>query len=508
MAAALGVSGGFSFGGVGAGSGGFGFGGSGLGSGLGSAFGFGSGLGSTFSFAGMGDRAILAARTQLAQRPQDANAHALLAEALATDGEEARKEMLQEIDAALRLEADHPRALLVKLEDLVARLREHLLREGPRGPHMPPREPQEVLRRLFARPPSDEALQAHETASAEVRQLVARIMDRASGKPELMLRACAVLILPPLDVELANLARSGKARSFEQFESMAAKIEISGARVRMEKVDWRAQLQRVVDSVGEDGQMIAVVSAIPILWSTVNTGDPPSEETWAAIPEKYRQMFERGMDRAAEIGRNDDSVAAAKACEAVACLEFAAAGLGAKVRHEGLALRAISLDPWRVHALDLLTANLSAGFPTAAHALTEIRLAVLDGCSSHTRCAAAAERAGNWASADRHLQACLKTHPENLEAMSYLIAIRLSEEQTPERFAEIQKRFDTARAVFSAQQAKISPKTAEDFIVNYVVFLCLQEDWKSAAETFAISASSGRLSPATAKEVAILIHNQ
>ncbi|HYF36555.1 MAG TPA: hypothetical protein VD994_14770 [Prosthecobacter sp.] len=457
----------------------------------------------------MAERAVLAARAHVSQRPQDAHAHALLAETLATTGEDGRKEMLQEIGTALRLEADHPRALLVRLEDQVARLREYLLREGPRGLHMPPRDPQEVMRRLYAQPPTEAALQAHEAASAEIRSLIVRIMDRASGKPEWMLRACAALMLPPLDVEFAELARSGKARSFEHFSQSAAEIENSGAWTRMEKVGWITQLQRVLDSVGEDGQMIAVISAVPALWGSGQPGRSSSDRLfWTAVPEKLREFFDRGMSRAAAIGRKDDSITAAKACEAVACLEFAAASFGAKVRHEGLALRAISLDPWRVHALDLLTATLAPGFPNAAQALTEIRLAVLDGYSSHQRCAAAADHAGDWASAERHLQACVKLRPTSLEALSYLIAIRLCEDQTPERFAEVQQRFDSARSVYSEQQDSISPQVAEAFIMNYIVFLCLQEDWKSATDVFAISAAGGRLSEAAAKEAALLIQSR
>jgi hypothetical protein len=374
---------------------------------------------------------------------------------------------------------------------------------------MPARNSREVLRRLYAQPPDDIAVKRHEAAAAEISRQAALVIAHAPNKPEFILRASAALLVPALNAEIVELARRNKARDFDQFEAMVTDLEAKGALARMEKIDWIGHMQKVLDAADNDGQMIAVVSAIPVLW--IAEGMPKTDSgdsRWMRTPEKYRQMFERGMDRAAALGRTDDTVAAAKACEAVACLEFASVELGTKVRHEGMALRAIRLDPWRIHAIDLLTATLSGGFPDAAEALAEIRAAAAPTFSSYHRCAAAADKAEDWPAAQRHLETCLKLKPDDVATLSDLIAVRLCGDQSPERFAEVEKRFEVARRLYAAQENILPPSAGEALVANYVAYLCLKEDWKSAAEVFAVSLTSGRLSQPVAKELASLIQNR
>jgi tetratricopeptide (TPR) repeat protein len=454
----------------------------------------------------MAQRAVLLARELIKAKPNDATAHGLLAEGLSLVGDEARPEMLMEVEAALKLDPENARALMVKLTDESERLREHLLREGPRRLELPKRDAKEVLRRLHAQPPGPDASAAHAAAAAELKRLAGRVMDRAAGRPDLMLRAAAAMLAPVLDQQIAELARMHKSRSFEHFQTLAAEMETNGALERMEQSNWSDMMRRVMEAASGDAQMIAVVSGLPALWVAAGLDPQGKGGVWSKIPEKYRQMFEKGMDRVAQLAR-EDSAAAAKACEAVACFEMAAAVLGAKVRHEGMALRAITLDPWRIHAIDLVGASCANGFANGAFALMLLRESVLGGYSSQHRCAAAAVLAQDWSAAERYLQSCLLLRPSSLEVLNHLIAVRLLAEQTPERYAEIESRFQRARAVLAEQDESLPLEVKEAFITNYIVFLCLKQDHQSAAGVFAISVSSGKMGDRTARELAQLIQS-
>ncbi len=449
------------------------------------------------------EMAVIAARTWLGQHPEDAEAHALLAEALLLEGDSSLKEALKELDMALVLDPKCPRAMMLHLERRVAHISASLFSNSAPRWDEPAMDFVRFLRRLYDTPPSMERIEAFNHAWVDIEKSAAEVRAVADTDSLMHFRSAATLIARNVYAGLAEAAGGGLVRSFDDFQALANRLQLTSQGAALKQVEWMPAMSRIPEIEQAHGQHIMAAAFIPVVFSLFPNGHEAVK--WPAIQEAKRIFFEKCLERARILSLKDDSVEAAKTCELMGCVQIFLGMMSERpYQPQGLLKRAITLDPWRYRALDFIALSVVSSDPAAAMAAMQIRLEVLHNYSSHYQLAAAATKLEDWKTCLAQLGACLKHKPDDLQALNGQIAIKLCESQTPERLREVSVLFDKTRQVYSTTQDKQPAEVVEDFVVNYFLFLCLNKEWAAAVELMTHLQNNGRISEQTATELLAL----
>jgi len=449
-------------------------------------------------------QALAAARAWLGKHPENAEAHALLGQALMMGNEDEIAEAIAEVNTALAADPQCALARVLLLERRCLRLMDVLVSDKMPALDAPSLEWGRYLRRLFDQPPSDAQMQ---NLAGEWEDIV-KEKTRMSALPGmdslLRFRSTSMAMSHGFARAIAEAARKGLAKTPEEFQALANHLQTTTQGEAMLRTDWLPDMKVLCEHEMADGQILIAATMFPV-WFPMVTNPPEKDKTrWESLPEASRQLMDYALEKARVLALKDESEAAARACEAVACTELMVAAAGDRPSDPStvdLLIRAISLDPVRNVALDFLMGMASQSDPALALALGHIRLAMVHTYQSHRQCVAAARHLRDWKTCQTELEGCLKHRKDDLAALSGLIAVRLKDAQTPERLREVEKRFEKAREVYGQTTASHAPEVVEDFVVNYYLYLGLKADWKSAVELMETLRNDGRVSEATATKM-------
>ena len=95
----------------------------------------------------------------------------------------------------------------------------------------------------------------------------------------------------------------------------------------------------------------------------------------------------------------------------------------------------------------------------------------------------------------------MKARLDSIPARIGLAAVHLhqaAEKNTP---AAVKDEIDSLRDLYSRRTSSFSADDKEDFIVNLIVFLCLQHEYAAAEQLIQVCVADGRLPAKTADEI-------
>lgn len=448
--------------------------------------------------------ALEQARSWLEENPKSAEARALLAQALMLGGNEDQAQGTREIQEALAVSPDCALAQVLLLERKAHHLSSALLSEPQPPLEQPTMEFGRFLRRLYDEPPSDSAMTALAEQWAAIETEISRVLGTSSLDSKLRFRLASLKFSQGLTAALGEIARQGKASSFADFQQLANRLQLTSQGEAMLRSDWLPEMKAVCNHESEDGQIIVSAALFPIIYTLANSRPAQGKTAWESLPEPVRELMDHALAKATHLGRKEDSPSTARACEASGAAQLLLAGIGGRPLDPGFAdllIRAITLDPGRIVALDCLMGLSSEADPVVSLALGHIRLSMIQTYRSHRQVVAAARTLKDWKTCEKEFAACLEQQPEDLAALNGLIAVRLKETQSAERLKEVGTLVEKAREIYSRKMYALSPEDLEDFIVNYYLFLGLNGDWKAAVELMQQLRQTGQVSEAAADEM-------
>ncbi len=441
------------------------------------------------------DQAVALARQQVAAHPNEAEAHAWLAQCLGWR-KGTHPETIKEINRALELDSKNWRAQIVLANGWAERMFYELLPSGapPLGQAMSHEDAQKSLKELYDHPPAAANIAALQNRIDSTIALLQQAADNAGDNP---LPRIALVDIQLSALYYLDLARSLRQHPAEPFEEFSANLSTArSARLYHGLFAQADEIANLTKSDSTDPDAIAASVLLPLIAAMSKS----SPDAFQPLPPEWMEKFANARSLLEPLANSADPIVAAKANEAIAFLAFFQhtnqKGTGKKkfgysaelAEHAG---RAVTLNPERVLALDLLFAEAESieDFPAGAAAM-EIRRAVIDDVPSLMNAAAAEAYLGHWKTSRELLTSALRNDPNNVDAWLGVIAVSLRENPDKEKLAAAgkmlaqiaQKEIKTVDAGMFPFEASVAPlkltlseEQSKNTIVDIIVWLALSD---------------------------------
>jgi hypothetical protein len=446
------------------------------------------------------DALLLACREAVTSQPEDAGAHAMLADALF-----ATRDGLQESERAareaLRRDAGHLRARYV-----IANLDTMRLFNEATGndPHVPA-SLDDYLKRLVERRPSEADLEKLASGAA---QLCAGLdgLESAAAASDLsmLLRCLATRRFIEVRLQLAVTARDPAVRSADM---LYAKGSMEQHPVFRDVATLRKALRLAADNS-------EACAAIFLAWShqtavkgllSPNKAAPGDKHQATAtvlksdntsgqrveteipgfvlsMPEAEREMFEEGAGLLKSLLAAAKDREAALIHEAICRLDIHGLYGGRFQFGTRHLLDGLRLDPSRPNLLGLLYPLCQGEFEDDAMtaAVFEMQLA-LDPHNKRRQCAAAlANSLGMHRRADELLERCLRDDPDDYLLWNQKAVFMLKRDSSDGGMSKAEAVFEKIKRLPSFEAAAINNEDRLLFVKNYILFKAMQGLWDEA----------------------------
>jgi hypothetical protein len=421
------------------------------------------------------DRAVGAARALITREPGNAQAQALLADALGwREGLEA--ETLEAIQQALKLDEKQLLARLLKNEREIARYGEETFTRRPARLEDRYTGELELLKKSQASPLTAEELAEMQKRAAPHIEAAGGLMKAAAEAGDFILFCRAW----KAEVDLLNLVLVARLPKMMPHDTDALALRgayLQGGIKNFVKVMSHASAAgAALKLAGEDAERVGGVAlcyALGLFMQAGASGQPPDAKALTVV--------DAAMQRLEEITQRAKGPAAARAHESMVMLDTFLAMAGRKVpeRQDDSLIEALKLDAEGYMTLSMLTGLTKDG--TASQALAEMQLAILPNTMNRRLCAACAAAMGDWDSAFRHLDILRKESPDDLMVLSQRVATVLKQSQGAAAL-------DKAAALYGEVNAdNVLEKTAAlaaderaAFVKNLALFLALRHQKENA----------------------------
>ena len=366
--------------------------------------------------------AIGAARALVSREPKNALAHALLAYSLDWQ-DDSSAETLATLQKALQIDPGQPLAQVQLLERKIDKAEEAAAFRRAAG--LGDKSPGDVLRQLYDHPLSAEEVAAFEREADSLGKEIAAVLKNAAERKDFAAFMLASELRLTVRYKLEGIAASARRPPEISYEEFSARLDQWRIQILYLLFEGPEHLMKAVELAGDDAEAIGTVAflaAAPRVMRLMREGGAPDEKEVA--------YFEGVLRRLVQLARADDSVNAARACEAVSILSLLEVMSGRPPSHPDLLLRAVQLDPFRHRNLNFLVGlcmTLKEHRYATAAAVMEMQLAVLPNAVTRRHAAALAARLKEWDTALRHLDAAQKETPGDLSVLSQRIATLLKQ---------------------------------------------------------------------------------
>lgn len=443
------------------------------------------------------DALLLACRKAVTSQPEDAGAHAMLADALF-----ATRDGFQEADRAareaLRRDAGHLRARYV-----IANLDAMRLFNEAAGidPHVPA-SLDDYLKRLMERRPSEADIE--KLASGAAQLCVGLDGLEAASDLSMLLRCLATRQFIEVRLHLAVTARDPAVRSADM---LYAKGSMEQQPVFRDVATLRKALRLAADNS-------EAYAAIFLAWShhtavkgvlSPNKAAPGDKHQATAtvlksdstsgrrveteipgfvlsMPEAEREMFEEGASHLKSMLATAKGREAALIHEAICRLDIHGLYGGRFQFGTRHLLEGLRLDPSRLNLLGLLYPLCQGEFDDDAMsaAVFEIQLAIDPHKKRRQSVAALANSLGMQRRADELLERCLRDEPEDFLLWNQKGVFMLKRDSSDEGMSKAEAVFEKIKRLPSFEAAAINNEDRLLFVKNYILFKAMQGLWDEA----------------------------
>lgn len=448
-------------------------------------------------------RLLAGCQEQVTQHPEDAEAHARLAEAwqrVARDAGNARKSAVR----ALELDADQPRARLVRLRQ---RYWQWLASQGQQA--VDPTVEQKFSAVMFATPFDDARFVAFQKEEKEMLTEAEAVIDSPQTDLACLLRATYLLHRITLHGNEARACRSVPRPAGEGHLMMQMLIEKPQTFATPERFTQALNLAR--DNPEIIGSLLnervryhrtlvtlypqAVKAGIPIKLPdggtktsvTFSLKEGLKSATTPLLPGETAaemKLVEDGLRQLEGIGRKSEGLRSALAYEAHYRVELLALQLDRRMEHPEFVLKSLELAPARFGPLTALVmvAKSDPQSSPVLLALAEARLAMMPSYKIRLETAAAYTRQCQWSRAEELLRKCVQESPDDPWAWNQRIVNRLQADTSDQSMALVRAWYEKARSALGKQRSVVNDERLR-FVRNYLLFSCMDDQWDSAIET-------------------------
>lgn len=443
------------------------------------------------------EKAIGAARALVSREPKNAEAHALLAYALDWQDDSAA-ETLESVQNALRIDSKQPLGQVVLLDRKINKAQEAAAFRRPTG--LGEKSPGDVMRQLYDHPLSAEEVAAFSREADVLGKEAVQTLHNAAEQKEFAAFMMATQLMPTLRARLTEAAASQKRAPDISYEEFTGQTLRKNMLLFFELFQSTGHAAKAAQLAGEDAEAIGAVALLVFtsrFVTAMRQGREPAAEDLALVAAMQKMLV--------EIARADDSVRAARACEAVSAFGIMSVLAGRRPEHPELLLRAVQLDPFRHRNLSFLiglSMTLKEKRYATAAAVVEMQLAVLPNPLTRRQAAAVAARLHDWDAALRHLDAADKEKPGDLGVLSQRIATLLR--QSPSK-ATIKKTGllygDITPDTVLEKTGGMETDERKEFIHNHLLHLIIAQRSADAEMELKAAVEAGIFSEEEAKEL-------
>ena len=423
------------------------------------------------------DKAVGTARALVTREPNNAQAHALLADALGwRKGLEA--ETLQSMQKALKLDSRNLLARFIQYSRQINQVAEETFSRKPARLEDPLGNDFSHLEQSRANPLSEEETAAlAKRCEGLLQESEALVKDADSAGDFItfcrlwecqtdLLRLVTIGKLPkqmPAETPLENM----------QGAFLQAGVMKSMAQVLCQPAEAALALKLAGDDTHRAGA-VAVCCAMGLFFKAGLTQQPPGEGDMKAI--------QGALARLEELSRQSEDVHASHAFEAIGMIDCLIGLITQKAPQRLDTLtEALRLDPEGYLTLTLLIGVTSdQDLRQAMYALCEIQNAILPSQDNRKTLAAAASLMQDWDTAFRHLDMLRKEAPDDLGLLNQRIVTMLRQNQS-------NATFETVTALYGGdvneeRTKSLGPEERVTFIRNYILFLAMKRNKDKALE--------------------------
>ncbi len=423
-------------------------------------------------------RAISKARALVSREPKNAEAHTLLAFALAWDDDSA-SEKLDSLQTALKLDPKNALARQMMLERRVDKAAEAAAHR--REYRLDEKAPQTAERAFYDRTLDEDELNAFTRVTEALRAEAARTLANAYEQRDLAAYLRTLNTGMSVENNLAVATRSRQrdpSQSFEDFSMQNMALYLPRL---FSLLDDEKRARGAIELASGNGEALGTLVILGLLGRMNHLMHSASGAS--AVTDDM--LFIPGLqEQIVRLAREGEGKNAARACEAVCLVEMMRTMVGMQPRHQDLVLRMIELDPFRHRTLqNLLAACMAAeNTRTAAAAITRMQLAVLPCLLTRRQSAAAAASLHDWESAHSLLDSCEKENPGDLMVLSQRIVTTLRQSQSRAAIKKAALLYgDITPDTILEKTAALEKGDRQQFLENFVLHLVLNRENQVAA---------------------------
>lgn len=371
------------------------------------------------------ERAVGAARAFGSREPKNATAHALLAFALDWR-EDSGAETLAALREALRIDPKHPLAQVTLLSQKIEKAVESAAFR--RAMALEDKSAGDRMEQIYHHSLSEEELHSFERELDKLGRECADAADNARDRRDFAAYMLATDCFMQLRYGLHEMQASHRRSPETTLEEFTAQVGIGSAELGFGTFQNVGHVLAAVELAGDDAEALGSVALIALAGRFM-----VAIRQNRSITEEDTALVEKLLARLVPIANADDSLNAARACEAICVIGLLQVLGGKPPSHPELLLRAVQLDPFRHRNLNFLVAlamTLKEKRFATAGAVVEIQLAVLPNASTRRQAAAVAARLHEWDRALRHLDAAAKEAPDDHAILAQRVATLLQQSQS------------------------------------------------------------------------------
>lgn len=440
-----------------------------------------------------GERALGAARALVARDPKNAEAYALLAEALQwEDG----AETLKALQKSLELDSKQLRALVLMLGRRMQKtLHSAALR---RESGLDEKLPTSVYRLLYDTPLSEEEILTLGKRQDKLRHEAEALLDLAQEHGDLAVYLLTLQNMTQLRWHAQMAAHALKRGPDVSYEEFLEQVMQQGVMLNSTVLSDDEHLHDALRLAKDDPEAIGAIMLMALAgdaMAAIAAGKPPS---LARIP-----LADEITGRLAETAGADTSLQAARASESACVIQMMMFMLGQRPPRAEMILRTIQLDPFRHRTLKmLLVLCVQKEDLRAARAVTQIQLALVPDLQARRMAAAAAAKTQDWPASHRLLDACLKEAPNNVPLLNQRAATLLKENQSKATQRKAAVLYDKIEKLMETDKAAQPAKNELEILArNGALFLAICGKSEEAESRLAAAIKAGMISERSAKEV-------
>lgn len=440
-----------------------------------------------------GERALGAARALVAREAKNAEAHALLAEAL--DWEDGA-ETLRALQRSLELDPKQPRALQLMLDRRMQKVLHSAALRRESG--LDEKLPTPIHRLLYDTPLSEEEMLTLGKRQDELRREAEALLKLAQERGDL---AVYLLMLQDLVVQLrwhAQMAAMALRREpHTSYEEFLQQVMQQGLMHFFTVFADEKHLHDALRLAADDPEVIGAIMLIALggdAMTAFSRGKPPSRTLLS--------LAEETTARLAEMAKAGSGLKEARASESACVIQWMALMMGQRPPHVEMILHTIRLDPFRHRTLNmLLMLCMQKEDLRGARAVALIQLALVPDEQTRRMAAAAAAKNRDWPAAHRLLDACLKDRPHDVPLLNQRAATLLKENQSKATQRKAALLYDKIEKLLEEKGAQPGKEELEILVRNGVLFLAICGKSAEAQSRLASAMQAGTISEKAAKEL-------